>query len=80
MMFAGIPKLAVILALLTTNGQYDECDREKRKKHTEMTFVKFGAELRLGCVKQRRTLITEILLELQQQFIVIRLQGRRWQR
>ena len=79
MVFAGIPKLAVILTLLTANGQYNECHREEGKKHTEVTFVKFGAELWLVCIKQGRTLITETLLELHQQFIVIRLQGRRWQ-
>ena len=64
MVFAGIPKLAVILTLLTTNGQYNEGHREKGKEHTEVTFVKPGAELWLRFVKQRWTLITEALLEL----------------
>ena len=64
MVFAGIPKLAEILTLLTANSQYNECHREEGKKHTEVTFVKPGAELWLRFVKQRWTLITEALLEL----------------
>jgi|TARA_Y100001968_G_scaffold130809_1_gene119383 hypothetical protein len=64
MVFAGIPKLAVILTLLTADGQYNEGHREERKEHTKVTLVKPGVELWLRFVKQRRALITEALLEL----------------
>ena len=64
MVFARIPKLAVILTLLTADGQYNEGHREEGKKHTKVTFVKLGTELWLRCVKQGRTLITEALLVL----------------
>ena len=62
MVFAGIPKLAVILTLLTADGQYNEGHREEGKKHTKVTLVKPGTELWLGFIKQRWTLITEALL------------------
>ena len=45
MVFAGIPKLAVILTLLTADGQYNEGHREERKEHTKVTLVKPGVEL-----------------------------------
>jgi hypothetical protein len=61
---SGFPKLTVILTLLTADSQYNECNREQREKYPQMTFVKPGAELWLGFVKQGWSLVTEALLEL----------------